>query len=101
MFDFSAPWATPSHLRNDTGRSIHSGRCSWPVTALCCRPGRLLNHRSVASIFIEVFFTFIYAALRVNVDRFRINSLFFEEIVAEGQPAVRIVTYPILAVLLS
>ncbi|KRY33534.1 Serine/threonine-protein kinase WNK1 [Trichinella spiralis] len=97
MFDFSAPWATPSHLRNDTGRSIHSGRCSWPVTALCCRPGRLLNHRSVASIFIEVFFTFIYAALRVNVDRFRINSLFFEEIVAEGQPAVRIVTYPILA----
>ncbi|OUC44639.1 kinase domain protein [Trichinella nativa] len=73
MFDFSAPWATPSHLRNDTGRSIHSGRCSWPVTALCCRPGWLLNHRSVASIFIEVFFTFIYAALRVNVDRFRIN----------------------------
>ncbi|KRX18043.1 Serine/threonine-protein kinase WNK1 [Trichinella nelsoni] len=88
MFDFSAPWATPSHLRNDTGRSIHSGRCSWPVTALCCRPGWLLNHRSVASIFIEVFFLLLFTPR---------YALFFEEIVAEGQPAVRIVTYPILA----
>ncbi|KRY69720.1 Serine/threonine-protein kinase WNK1 [Trichinella pseudospiralis] len=80
MFDFSAPWATPSHLRNDTGQSIHTGgRCSWPVTALCCRPGRLLNRRSVASIFIES-----------NIQALRCNcSLFFEEIVAEGQPALR------------
>ncbi|KRX84223.1 Serine/threonine-protein kinase WNK1 [Trichinella sp. T6] len=91
MFDFSAPWATPSHLRNDTGRSIHS------MSKL------LENHlrHTVVSVSAHqaavFFFTFIYAALRVNVDRFRINSLFFEEIVAEGQPAVRIVTYPILA----
>ncbi|KRZ94426.1 Serine/threonine-protein kinase WNK1 [Trichinella sp. T8] len=91
MFDFSAPWATPSHLRNDTGRSIHS------MSKL------LENHlrHTVVSVSthqaVVFFFTFIYAALRVNVDRFRINSLLFEEIVAEGQPAVRIVTYPILA----
>ncbi|KRZ71825.1 Serine/threonine-protein kinase WNK1 [Trichinella papuae] len=43
-----------------------SGRCSWPVTALCCRPGRLLNR------------------------------LFFEEIVAEGQPATCVVSVVVL-----
>ncbi|KAL1242956.1 Serine/threonine-protein kinase WNK [Trichinella spiralis] len=64
MFDFSAPWATPSHLRNDTGRSIHS------MSKL------LENHLRHTVVSVSTHQAVVVA-----------GRLFFEEIVAEGQPA--------------